>query len=246
MLEAKNITKSFGTIQAVRNISFNVEKGEVLGFLGPNGAGKSTTMRIIAGFLRPNDGTAVLCGHDILTEPVPAKKCLGYLPENAPVYADMTVTSFLGFVAAIRGFKGTQRRDKVEDVVEKCYLQKVLHQPVATLSKGYKQRVCFAQAVIHDPPILIMDEPTDGLAPHQKHIVRTMIKEMSPHKAIVISTHILEEVEAICSRAIIISDGQIVANGTPDELKAKSPSNRLDEVFRELTIGSEEVRRKAY
>lgn len=244
MLDVKNMKKSFGTIQAVRGVSFRVEKGEILGFLGPNGAGKSTTMRMITGFLPPNEGTAVICGHDILQAPVAAKQCLGYLPENAPTYPEMTVTSFLRFIAAIRGFNGADGRQKVEEVIRKCHLEKVRHQAIDTLSKGYKQRVCFAQAVLHDPPVLIMDEPTDGLDPNQKHTVHAMIKEMSKEKAIVISTHILDEVDLICSRAIIITDGRIVANGTPAELKARSPSGRLDDVFRKLTIDAEEVAHK--
>lgn len=241
MLEVKDMKKRFGTIQAVRGVSFKVEKGEILGFLGPNGAGKSTTMRMIAGFLPPNEGTATVCGHDIIKNPVEAKTCIGYLPENAPVYADMTVTSFLKFIAAIRGFRGKQCADEVEDVIRKCYLEKVRHQSIDTLSKGYTQRVCFAQAVLHDPPVLIMDEPTDGLDPNQKHTVHAMIKEMSSEKAMVISTHILDEVELVCSRVIIISNGRIVAGGTPEELKARTPSGRLSDVFRELTIDAEEV-----
>jgi len=246
MLECKNLEKRFGSIHAVRGISFKVEEGEILGFLGPNGAGKSTTMRMITGFIPPNGGTASICGHDILRQPVQAKTCLGYLPENAPVYAEMTVTNFLKFVAGIRGYRGAALTDLVESTIEKCHLQKVRRQMVETLSKGYKQRVCFAQAVLHDPPVLVMDEPTDGLDPNQKHTVRTMIKEMASKKAIIISTHILEEVDAVCSRAIIISDGKVVANGTPAELKAKSPSGRLEDVFRELTIGSEEVLTRAH
>jgi ABC-2 type transport system ATP-binding protein len=239
MLEVKQLKKTFGAIEAVRDVSFTVDKGEILGFLGPNGAGKTTTMRMITGFLPPTEGTATICGHDIIDSPVQAKKCIGYLPENAPVYSDMTVTNFLLFIAGIRGFRGKQRAEKVEDVIQSCYLERVRHQPVETLSKGFKQRVCFAQAVIHDPQVLVMDEPTDGLDPNQKFTVRSMIKDMSQEKAIIISTHILEEVEAVCSRAIIISDGLLVANGTPAELKSKTPSGRLDDVFRELTLGTE-------
>jgi ABC-2 type transport system ATP-binding protein len=241
MLEVKNVEKSFGPIKAVCGVTFHVRKGEIVGFLGPNGAGKTTTMRIITGFLPPTSGTATVCGHDIREAPVEAKKCIGYLPENSPLYADMTVSSFLTFIAGIRGYAGKERDRKVEHVVQSCYLEKVRHQVIETLSKGYNQRVGFAQAVLHDPPVLVMDEPTDGLDPNQKHTVRTMIREMSQEKAIVISTHILEEVEAVCSRAVIISDGRIVANGTPDELKARSPSGRLDDVFRELTIGTEKT-----
>jgi len=240
MLEVKNVSKSFGVIKAVQDVSFAVQKGEILGFLGPNGAGKTTTMRMITGFLPPTSGTALICGNDITAAPVAAKKCIGYLPENAPVYSDMTVTNFLLFIAGIRGFRGKAGRDKVEEIVQSCYLDRVRHQRVETLSKGYKQRVCFAQAVLHDPKVLIMDEPTDGLDPNQKHTVRTMIGEMSQEKAIIISTHILEEVDAICSRAVIISDGKIVANGTPDELRSQTPSGRLDDVFRKLTLGTNE------
>jgi len=242
MLKVRNLKKNFGSIQAVRDISFSVEKGEILGFMGPNGAGKTTTMRMITGFLPSTGGTAEVCGHDVSKDPVAAKRCIGYLPENAPLYADMTVSNLLMFVAAIRGLRGADRARKVEDVIKNCYLETVRFQAIATLSKGYNQRVCFAQAVLHDPPVLIMDEPTDGLDPNQKHTVRTMIKQMAKEKAIVISTHILEEVEAVCSRAIIISDGRIVANGTPDELKARSPSGRLDDVFRKLTLGSEQAK----
>ena len=239
MIEVKGVKKSYGPIDAVRDVTFNVQKGEIFGFLGPNGAGKTTTMRIITGFLPATDGSAAVCGHDIRRDAVAAKKCIGYLPENAPVYADMTVTNFLLFVAGIRGFKGSEQKDRVEHTIGSCHLDKVRHQAVETLSKGYRQRTCFAQAILHDPPVLIMDEPTDGLDPNQKFVVRNMIKEMAPQKAIVISTHILEEVEAVCTRAIIISNGRIVANSTPDELKSRSKTGRLDEVFRTLTVGEE-------
>ena len=214
----------------------------MLGFLGPNGAGKSTTMRVISGFFPPTSGTAVVCGHDVVEDPVPAKRMIGYLPENAPVYSDMTVLDFLKFVAGIRGFTGSSRKAKVDEIVQKCQLEKVARQTVGTLSKGYRQRTCFAQAVLHDPPVLLMDEPTDGLDPNQKFIVRNMIRTMSAEKVIVISTHILEEVDAICSRAIIISNGMIVANGSPAELKSRSQTGRLDDVFRKVTLGEEHVR----
>jgi ABC-2 type transport system ATP-binding protein len=239
MLTVNNLSKSFGSIQAVRGISFNVAKGEVLGFLGPNGAGKSTTMRMITGFLPPSGGTAVICGHDILLDPVKAKSCLGYLPENAPSYPAMTVTSFLNFVAAVRGYSGAEKTQRVEEAIRKSRLEGVRSQTIETLSKGYRQRTCFAQAILHDPPILIMDEPTDGLDPNQKHVVREMIKDMAADKAIIISTHILEEVEAVCTRALIIARGKIVANGTPAELKAKDPQGRLENVFRKLTMAEE-------
>jgi len=222
MLAVKHLQKTFGLIHAVHDVSFQVARGEVLGFLGPNGAGKTTTMRMITGFLPPTAGTAVIMGHDIIHAPIPAKKLIGYLPENAPVYAEMTVWNYLGFIAEIRGFTNRANHERVQQTIATCRLDTVKHQAIGTLSKGYKQRVCFAQALLHDPPVLIMDEPTDGLDPNQKHIVRTMIRDMAARKAIVISTHILEEVEAICTRVIIIRNGTIVANATPTELKARS------------------------
>jgi len=241
MLEVKNLKKSFGDFEAVKGISFNVKKGEVLGFLGPNGAGKSTTMRMITGFLPPSSGTAVICGYDISENPVEAKKCIGYLPESAPSYRAMTVEDFLAFIARVRGFEGARCRSKVAEVIEKARLQPVAKRTIDTLSKGYRQRTCFAQAIIHDPKVLVMDEPTDGLDPNQKFTVREMIKDMSAEKAIVISTHILEEVDAVCSRAIVISDGEIKADGTPAELRAMDPSGRLDVVFRNLTMKKEDA-----
>lgn len=241
MLEVKDLHKSFGPIQAVNGVSFSIKKGEVLGFLGPNGAGKSTTMRMITGFLAPTSGTAIIDGHDILSEPVAAKRKIGYLPESAPVYADMTATGFLKFAAEMRGFKRADIPAKVSETIERCRLEKVRNQPLGTLSKGYRQRVCFAQAIIHDPPLLIMDEPTDGLDPNQKHLVREMITSMAKDKAIIISTHILEEVDAICSRAIVIADGKIVADGTPAEVKGSHES--LDLAFRDLTSGTEHTRK---
>ena len=237
MLKVENLKKSFGTFEAVKGISFSVKKGEVLGFLGPNGAGKSTTMRMITGFLPPTSGTAVICGHDITTDPVAAKAAIGYLPESAPSYRAMVVEDYLKFIAEIRGFHGKLAREKVEAVIEKARLRPVAKKTIETLSKGYRQRTCFAQAIIHDPQVLIMDEPTDGLDPNQKFTVREMIKEMSAEKAIVISTHILEEVDAVCTRAIVIADGELKADGTPAELKAKDPSGKLDVVFRNLTNG---------
>ena len=237
MLKVENLKKSFGTFEAVKGISFSVKKGEVLGFLGPNGAGKSTTMRMITGFLPPTSGTAVICGHDITTDPVAAKAAIGYLPESAPSYRAMVVEDYLKFIAEIRGFHGKLAKEKVEAVIEKARLRPVAKKTIETLSKGYRQRTCFAQAIIHDPQVLIMDEPTDGLDPNQKFTVREMIKEMSAEKAIVISTHILEEVDAVCTRAIVIADGELTADGTPAELKAKDPSGKLDVVFRNLTNG---------
>lgn len=240
MLEVRNLQKDYGRIKAVQDVSFSVAQGEVLGFLGPNGAGKTTTMRMITGFLPPTAGTAEVCGHDITENPVEAKRQMGYLPENAPSYESMTVSGFLGFIAEMRGFRGNKRREQVECTIERCHLTTVTRQSVGTLSKGYRQRVCFAQAILHDPPVLIMDEPTDGLDPNQKFVVRNMIQSMAGEKAIIISTHILEEVEAVCSRVIIISHGKIVANSTPEKLKAQSETGRLDDVFRKLTLGETE------
>ena len=239
MLTVSNLRKDFGSFQAVKGVSFSVEKGEVLGFLGPNGAGKSTTMRMITGFIPPTAGTATICGHDIAADPVAAKRCIGYLPENAPSYHTMTVTDFLTFIGEVRGYAGKELREKVENAIAKSRLESVRNQTIETLSKGYRQRTCFAQAILHDPQVLIMDEPTDGLDPNQKFVVRQMIKEMAADKAIIISTHILEEVDAVCTRAVVISGGQVVANGTPAELRAKDPQGRLDVVFRNLTMTEE-------
>ena len=240
MLKVENLEKRFGRLVAVKGISFTVSKGEVLGFLGPNGAGKSTTMRMITGFLPPTSGTASICGHDIVQEPVEAKKCIGYLPESAPSYRAMTVEDYLRFIAEIRGYCGAEAKERVEAAIEKARLRPVARTTIETLSKGYRQRACFAQAILHDPPVLIMDEPTDGLDPNQKFTVREMIREMAAEKAIVISTHILEEVDAVCTRAIVIADGEIRADGTPEKLKAMDPSGRLDVVFRNLTMKKEE------
>jgi len=239
MLSVSNLTKNFGPIQAVKDVSFTVEKGEVLGFLGPNGAGKSTSMRMITGFIPPTSGTAVICGHDIVEDPVAAKQCIGYLPENAPSYHNMKVSEFLNFIGRIRGFEGKVLKSKVDEAIAKSRLESVYNRSIENLSKGYRQRTCFAQAILHDPQVLIMDEPTDGLDPNQKFVVRQMIKEMSADKVIIVSTHILEEVDAVCTRAIIIADGILVANGTPDELRARDPQGRMDVVFRNLTLKEE-------
>jgi len=222
MIKVENLTKSFGPKLAVNHISFTVERGEVLGFLGPNGAGKSTSMRMITGFIPPTDGKITVGGFDMVDNPIPAKRLIGYLPENAPAYADMTVSGFLGFCAELRGLRGEEKKKAIHRAVEMCFLESVLYQSVDTLSKGYRHRTCFAQSIIHDPDILILDEPTDGLDPNQKHEIRNLIRRMGEKKAIIFSTHILEEVEAVCSRAIIIDRGQIVANGTPQELKQRS------------------------
>jgi ABC-2 type transport system ATP-binding protein len=222
MIKVQNLAKVFGTKRAVDDVSFSINRGEVLGFLGPNGAGKSTTMRMITGFLPPSAGSVTVGGFDIVEHPIEAKRLIGYLPENAPAYTDMTVYGFLKFTAEIRGLRGEARTQAVNRVVEMCFLSSVLHQSVETLSKGYRHRTCFAQSIIHDPDVLVLDEPTDGLDPNQKHEVRQLIRRMGEKKAIIFSTHILEEVDAVCSRAIIIDRGKIVANGTPQELRQKS------------------------
>jgi ABC-2 type transport system ATP-binding protein len=222
MIEVRRLTRRFGPILAVDDVSFTVRRGEVLGFLGPNGAGKSTTMKMITGFLAPTSGTAIVCGADIVAEPIAAKQHVGYLPEGAPAYPDMTPAGFLRFIARIRGFGGAEAQSRIAVAVEHTALASVLNQPIETLSKGFKRRVGLAQALLHDPDVLILDEPTDGLDPNQKHEVRTLIAALAPQKAIIISTHILEEVDAVCTRAIIIADGRILADGTPVELEARS------------------------
>src|SRR5688572_4904607 len=222
MIKVENLVKSFGPKLAVNDVSFSVERGEVLGFLGPNGAGKSTTMRMVTGFIPPTSGRISVGGHDVVQDPIRAKRLIGYLPENAPGYADMTVNGFLNFCAELRGLQGDARKRAVHRAVELCFLENVLYQSIDTLSKGYKHRTCLAQSLIHDPDVLILDEPTDGLDPNQKHEVRGLIKRMGENKVIIFSTHILEEVEAACTRVIIIDRGRVVANGTPQELKARS------------------------
>ena len=222
MIEIRKLTKRFGPLVAVDGVSFQVQRGEVLGFLGPNGAGKSTTMKMVTGYLSPTSGTAVVCGHDVVKEPLRVKECVGYLPEGAPAYPDMTPEGFLGFVASVRGLHGAARRRRIDELVATVHLEGVMRQPIETLSKGYKRRVGLAAAILHDPEVLIMDEPTDGLDPNQKHEVRTLIASMASRKAIVLSTHILEEVEAVCTRAVIISRGHVVADGTPAQLQARS------------------------
>jgi ABC-2 type transport system ATP-binding protein len=224
MISVEKLTKHFGPKVAVDDVSFSVEKGEVLGFLGPNGAGKSTSMRMITGFLPPTAGKISVCGFDMIEHPLQGKAKIGYLPENAPLYSDMSVVGFLGFCAELRGLFGAAKSKAIDRVVGLCFLDRVLHQSVDTLSKGYRHRTCLAQALIHDPEVLVMDEPTDGLDPNQKHEVRMLIKEMGNAKAIIFSTHILEEVEAACTRALIIDQGKIVANGTPAQLKSRAPA----------------------
>ena len=235
LIEIMGLTKRFGAFTAVDNVSFNVARGEVLGFLGPNGAGKSTTMRMLAAFMTPTAGTARICGHDVQTDSMAARRTMGFLPEGAPTYPEMTVLAFLGFVAAIRGFGGREAERRIARAIELTTLAGVLLQPVETLSKGFKRRVGLAQALLHDPPVLVLDEPTDGLDPNQKHEVRSLIQQMAPEKAIVISTHILEEVGAVCTRAIVIANGRVVADATPADLAKLHPSGRLDDVFRALT-----------
>jgi ABC-2 type transport system ATP-binding protein len=235
MIEINNLTKRYGALLAVDDISFSVSPGEVLGFLGPNGAGKSTTMKLITGFLAPTSGKIRVCGHDVESEPMAAKACMGYLPEGAPSYAEMTVRGFMEFIANVRGLNGALRKSRMDDVISRLALDSVLEQVIETLSKGYKRRVGLAQALLHDPRVLILDEPTDGLDPNQKHEVRSLISTMAKDKIIVISTHILEEVDAVCNRAIIIAHGRILADDTPRNLATRAPSGRLDDVFRTIT-----------
>jgi ABC-2 type transport system ATP-binding protein len=222
LIKVDHVTKTFGPKRAVDDLSFTVERGEVLGFLGPNGAGKSTTMRMITGFIPVDAGSVSVCGFDIATKPIDARRRIGYLPESAPTYTDMSVNGFLGWAAEMRGLSGDAKKKAVHRAIELCSLGSVVYQSIDTLSKGFRHRTCLAQAILHDPEVLIMDEPTDGLDPNQKHEIRSLIRQMSANKAIIFSTHILEEVEAVCTRAIIIDRGRMVANGTPSELKAKS------------------------
>jgi len=235
MIKIEGLTKRYGRHTVVDELSFDCEPGEVLGFLGPNGAGKSTTMKMLTGFVTPSTGTASICGHDIETDGLAARQRLGYLPEGAPCYAEMTPGSFLDFIANIRGMVGKERQSRLEQVIETLHLEPVLRQTIDTLSKGFKRRVGLAQAILHNPDVLILDEPTDGLDPNQKHEVRDLIRSMSADKLIVISTHILEEVEALCSRAIIIADGKVLADDTPHALAMRS---RYHNAVR-LTVGSE-------
>jgi ABC-2 type transport system ATP-binding protein len=222
LVQIENLVKHFGPIKAVDGISFSVRRGEVLGFLGPNGAGKSTTMKIVTGFLSADSGRIAVGGEDIAANPIAAKRRIGYLPEGAPLYSDMTTRAFLEFAAGIRGFRGEEKRRRVAETVARVQLESVLEQPIETLSKGFKRRVGLAQSMLHDPEVLVLDEPTDGLDPNQKHEVRELISKMAEDKAIVISTHLLEEVEAVCTRAAIISRGRIVTDGSPEDLLARS------------------------
>ena len=239
LIEVDRLTKSFGPFIAVDDISFSLKRGEVLGFLGPNGAGKTTTMRMITGFLSPTKGNISVCGHDVSEYPIEIKEKIGYVPEGAPLYGEMTVINFLKFIANIRKIPKNKINDSIHNVIKKLGLELVLYQQVETLSKGYKRRVGLSQAIIHDPDVLILDEPTDGLDPNQKHEVRKLIKEMASTKAIIISTHILEEVDAVCTRAMIIAKGRMIVDKSPKDLLIGSPEGAsLDDVFRTLTIGN--------
>ena len=234
MIDVRDLRKIFGPITAVDSISFHASKGQVLGFLGPNGAGKSTAMRMLACFITPDGGTATVCGYDILKNPTEVRRSIGYLAENAPAYNELTVGGFLNFVCDARQIYGSARRKALDRIVPMCSIESVYHQTIETLSKGYRRRAGLAQALIHDPDVLILDEPTDGLDPNQKYEVRELINRMAKDKCIIISTHILEEVEAVCSRAIIIAQGRILVDSTPDDLKREYNCN-LDEVFRKIT-----------
>ena len=225
MVEVDHLSKSFGDLKAVDDISLTVRKGEVLGFLGPNGAGKTTTMRMVSAFLTPSSGTARVCGHDVVDNPTAVKRVIGYMPEGSPSYEDMDVGAFLKFIAEVRGYRGAERDARIIKTAGRIGLTEVLDRPIGVLSKGYRRRVGLAQSILHDPPVLILDEPTDGLDPNQKHQVRTLISAMAPEKAIIVSTHILEEVEAVCTRAVIIGHGRVLADGTAADLLAKLPEN---------------------
>lgn len=234
MIEVKELRRSFGPVIAVDGISFNVKEGEVLGLLGPNGAGKTTAMRILACFLKPDSGTATVCGYDIFKSPTDVRRSLGYVAENVPAYNEMTVGSFLNFICDVREITGRNRKETLDRIVPMCSIESVYHQSIETLSKGYKRRVGLAQALMHDPDVLILDEPTDGLDPNQKHEVRKLIQKMAKNKCIIVSTHILEEVEAVCSRTIIIAKGRILVDSTPKKLKEEYQCS-LDSVFRKIT-----------
>lgn len=235
MIQVHHLRRCFGPVVAVDDISFAASKGDVLGFLGPNGAGKSTAMKMLACFLAPDSGTATICGHDIVTDPVGVRRSLGYLAENAPAYNEMTVSGFLNFVCDARQIKGKTRKSAIDRVVSMCSVESVFHQTIDTLSKGYRRRVGLAQALIHDPQVLILDEPTDGLDPNQKHEVRQLIEQMSRDKCIIVSTHILEEVEQVCNRSVIIAKGKILVDSNPKALVAEHGCS-LTEVFRKITV----------
>ena len=237
MIRIENLTRQFGAFTAVDNLSFQVAPGEVLVFLGPNGAGKSTTMKMITGFLQPTSGRVDIFGYDMWRNPLPAKKMIGYLPEGAPSYGEMSVRDFLAFIADVRGLCGAEKQRAIAVAAEKSALTDVMLQTVDTLSKGYRRRVGLAQAILHDPQVLVLDEPTDGLDPNQKHHVRELIRNLSQEKLVIVSTHILEEVSAVCTRAMIIARGKLLVDETPAALAARSATGRLDDVFRQLTGG---------
>lgn len=235
MIELDQLTRRFASVTAVDRLSLSARPGDILGFLGPNGAGKSTSMKMATGYLRPTAGTARIDGVDVWRRPVAAKRRFGYLPEGAPAYPEMPAEAFLGFVAEIRGLRGRRRRAAVDRAIARADLGSVLGRPIDTLSKGFKRRVGLAAALLHDPPVLILDEPTDGLDPNQKHAVRTLLRALSPGRTILVSTHLLEEVEALCTRVAIIARGRLVVESTPAALLAQSPDGRLDSLFRTLT-----------
>lgn len=242
MLEIDSLTKRFDAVTAVSDLTLTVRPGEVLGFLGPNGAGKTTTMKMVTGFLIPDGGSVRICGHDIVSDTIAAQRRIGYLPEGAPAYGEMTPREFLSFIAGVRGLAGSDATNACATAAARTALETVMDRPIETLSKGFRRRVGLAQAILHDPEVLILDEPTDGLDPNQKHAVRELIRALSPAKTIVISTHLLEEVDVICTRAVIIERGRLVADGTPAELMAQAPNGRLDALFRALTtsdVGSD-------
>ena len=245
VVQVEELDVYYGTSQILFGVGLSVRQGETMALLGRNGAGKSTTMKMVTGFLAPSEGRISVCGHDVVEQQLEAQSCIGYLPEGAPAYPDMTPLQFLNFIARVRGLKDEAASKAIEVAVARTGLQGVLEQRIETLSKGFKRRVGLAQAILHDPPVLIMDEPTDGLDPNQKLAVRNLIRSMATDKAIIISTHILEEVDAVCTRAVIIDKGRIVADGTPSELLAKSPTRRLDEVFRSLTTPDTEINAEA-
>lgn len=237
MLTVSSLSKSFGAFSAVEDMSFAAKEGEVLGFLGPNGAGKSTTMKMITGFLAPTAGEAHVMGHSVRQDPKAAQRQIGYVPENAPLYEDMSVEEFLGFIAALRGVPKEHSAERVAAVIAMCRLEEVTYRMIDTLSKGYKRRVSLAQALVHDPKVLVLDEPTDGLDPNQKHDARNLIRQLARDKCVLVSTHILEEVEEICQRIIIIGNGRKLYEGTPAELASKSATGRIKDVFRAITTG---------
>ncbi|EDM26263.1 ABC-type multidrug transport system, ATPase component [Lentisphaera araneosa HTCC2155] len=234
MIEVNNLVRYFGDIRAVNQVSLSVEKGDILGFIGPNGAGKSTTIRMITGYLSPSSGEVKICGKSMADNEMFCKSQIGYLPETAPLYHDMSVKSFLAFTAELRGIDGGDRKTAVDAVIQKCFLERVAYQNIGTLSKGYRQRTCFAQSVLHDPPILILDEPTDGMDPNQKFEIRKIIEGFGKEKAVMISTHILEEVEALCTRVVVMRRGEVVANESVSDFKSRG--DKLADNFRDLTL----------